>query len=173
MMKKMIKADYLAFLLILALFSIITIVDSLSFPGYAGLLPLCTGFAMLVFSAILVSMRFSSRLSEVFGAYFGLKTQVSERADTMKQGQEEALPWARVFICLGWILAFFALITLLGFFISIPLFTFAQLRLFCRRRWLSSLAATLIIWGFVYLISTLLDMRLFPGVIFGGILPSL
>jgi len=172
-MKRMIKTDYLTFLLILVLFSIITIVDSLSFPGRAGLLPLFTGFVMLVLSAILFAMKFSSRLSNVFGVYFGLKVQVSEPADTMEQGQEEALPWGRVFICWGWILAFFALMMLLGFFLAIPLFTFAQLRFFCRRNSLSSLAATLIIWGFVYLISTLLDMRLFPGVIFGGILPSL
>lgn len=171
-MKVRIKADNIVFLLILILFSVVTIVDSLSLSGYSGLLPFCTGMAILVFAAILIGMGLSSRFSKVLAVYVGLTIQFGKPADSEEQGQDEILSWGRVFSCWVWMVGFFALILLVGFFIAIPLFTFALLWLFCRRRWLSSVAATLIIWGFVYFLSTVLNMGLFSGIIFGGIIPN-
>jgi hypothetical protein len=172
-MKVRIKADNIVFLLILILFSVVTIVDSLSLPGYSGLLPFCTGMAILVFAAILIGMGLSSRFSRVLAVYVGLTIQFGKPVDSEGEGQDEILLWGRVFICWGWMVGFFVLILLAGYFIAVPLFTFALLWLFCRRKVLSSVAATLIIWGFVYFISTVLNMELFRGVIFGGILPLL
>jgi hypothetical protein len=172
-MKMKIEADRLTFLIILILFSLLTMFDSLSFPGFSGLLPFCTGLAISTLALILVGIRISPRFSRVFEAYFGLRVQSSGLSDSKEQGQDEILPWRRVFTCWGWMLGFFLLILLVGYSIATPLFTFALLWLFCRRKWLSSVAATLIICGFVYFISTVFNMELLEGVIFGGILPLL
>ena len=172
-MKQRIKADNAVFLLILILFSVVTIVNSFGFPGSSGLMPFCTGIAIFVIASMLLGMGLSPRFSRVFDAYFGLKVQFKRPADMEDYGQEEVLSWRRVFICWGWMVGFFVLILLAGYVIAIPLFTFALLWLFCGRKWLSSAAATLIIWGFVYFISTILNMDLFKGIIFGGIPPLL
>ena len=172
-MKPRIRMDNIVFLLILILFSVATIIDSLSLPGYSGLLPFFTGMAIFVFAALLMGMGLSSRFSRVLAVYVGLTIQFGKPADGEEQGQDEILSWRRVFICWGWMVGFFVLILLAGYFIAIPLFTFALLWLFCRRRWLPAIAATLIIGGFVYFISTVLNMDLFQGVIFGGIPPLL
>ena len=170
-MKKRIEADHVVFLLVLILFSVVTIVDSFGFPGFSGLMPFCTGIAIFVIAGMLLGMGLSPRFSRVFDAYFGLKVQFKTPADMEEHGQEGILSWRRVFVCWGWMVGFFVLILLAGYFIAIPLFTFALLWLFCRRGWLPSVAATLIIGGFVYFISTVLNMELFQGVLFGGIIP--
>ena len=170
---KRINRDRLTFLSILMLFSTVTMVDAVSLPGFSGLMPFCTGAGILVIAAILIGTGVSSGFSRVFGGYFGLKIHPGDPVQRDGQGQEEILPWIRVLACWGWMLGFFVLILLAGYFIAIPLFTFLFLWRFCGKRWLSSAAATLIIWGFVYFISSILRMGLFSGIFFGEILPLL
>ncbi len=172
-MQRSIKGDRVAFLIILFLFSLITAVHSFSFPGGSRVLPIFTGIIASGMIGLLIGSEFSARLSKAIGLYSGLVERMRVPDEDEKEEQEEISPWKRIFICWGWMLISFVVLYLVGFFIALPLYTLVQLWFFSKMKLSSSILATLIICGFVYFISTILQMELFPGVIFGGIVPPL
>lgn len=58
----------------------------------------------------------------------------------------------RVFGIFGWIVGFIALVYLLGFPLTVPLFIFLYLKFQSHIGWLTTIATTLVTWGFFYLL---------------------
>jgi len=170
---KKIQADRVFFTIVLFLFGVITTARIINFSPKARWLPLGTGVIFTIIMAILVISEYSPKLYKLLGVYGSLTDEPSKPADDSERRDGQTHAWGRVFICWAWLVIFFVLIYLVGFFISIPLFTIVQLKVFSKRKWYPTIIVTLAIVGFVYFIATILNLELFPGIIFGGIVPPL
>ena len=86
----------------------------------------------------------------------------------------EANVGRRLLIVLAWLVGLFVLCLLVGFLIAVPIFTFLYLKIGKRISWLKTLAVSVVMGGIIYGgFEILMELDMFRGILFGGLLPPL
>lgn len=140
------------------------VVQSLTFAGEAGIVPLVVGLPTLLMILISISRHLFLSVLERGGAPAG----------SAGAAPVDVASWPRGAVIIGWVGVFFLLIFLIGFYLSIPLYTLVFLRAEGKLPWARAAITAAILWGVVYVsFDMLMGQALFEGVVFHALLPSL
>ncbi|MFQ5853024.1 MAG: hypothetical protein ACE5JU_20885 [Candidatus Binatia bacterium] len=157
------KTTFLVVNLVYFAVVLLILIESLTFTEQGGVVPLVVGFPTLgmLFMALGVQL-------------FPVLNQTLIPGKTFEEAMLDVAPWSKATPIIGWIGGLFILIFLLGFKISIPLYTFAILKLYGNISWKKSATMAIALWFLVYVsFDILLHKSLFEGVLFEATLPLL
>ncbi len=153
-MKKMSASSYS--LIVIMAIALVVIVLSLGMPFSSRLLPLVSGIAIFLLSAIKLRQEFSSR-DRTGEAVAEDEVEKREASKATRRGSLLAFTWL-----IGFVLALY----LLGFLVAIPLFIFSYMKSH-GTRWRTSIIFTIVILAVVYFgFERGLDITLYRGLLF-------
>jgi thiamine phosphate synthase YjbQ (UPF0047 family) len=87
-----------------------------------------------------------------------------EESKSMGQGKSELRSYV---IGFAWVIGLYISVLLIGFLISTPLFVFVYMKTH-RRTWKASIITAACMGGLLYGLVIVLQMYLYPGILFGG-----
>lgn len=140
---------------------------SFSYNFKTRLVPVIVGSISLVLCLVILAGELVPRFRQVFEIdMFSREGMVSDEGTARGRWEEKT----GLGIAIFWVLLFAGLLFLVGFNIAIPICVLVYVRVFGKQSWMTSLAVTAIVWGFIYILfQVLMDYALFQGVLFGGI----
>ena len=96
--------------------------------------------------------------------------QPASAVEVSSSQAEEITQRKKQLITAGWLIGFCTLLFLIGFRIATPIAIFLFLKAVSRQSWLKSLAITIVISAFIYVVfEVLFKFGLFRGILFGEI----
>lgn len=153
-MKKMSASSYS--LIVIMVIALVVIVVSLGMPFSSRLLPLVSGIAIFLLSAMKLRQEFSSR---------GRTGEAVTEDEVEKRGESKATERGYL-LAFTWVTGFVLTIYLLGFLVAIPLFIFSYMKSH-GTRWRTSIIFTVVILAVVYFgFERGLDITLYRGLLF-------
>lgn len=148
---------------VLWLVALAFIIIGRGYEPQSRMMPILIGRAMLVLAALDLASRARTRWGRALLDWLNPAAAVPDEAAPGKATFPAELGYVL------WIAIFVAALVWLGAFVATPLFLLASLTLVGRRSLVESVVVTLVVCGFVWILFTLvLQLSLFPGLLFGG-----
>ena len=156
----------------LLVYALVIVITSLGYPADDGLIPIIIGVATIAIGILVIINEVKPTLLSSFDV--GL-VEFAEGGRNEENGYQESRgteTGKRLTIISLWLIGFFVLIFLVGFIISVGLFMLVFLKIYGKFGWIITVAETVVMLGFTYAIfELLLKAELFPGILFGVLLP--